>query len=183
MNTPARFLPPEATFAKDSIGFPADVWSLACCIYEIIGDGRLFEEYFDDRDDGIREMISALGRAPAAWWDAWEKKGLYVDEDGEWRSDRKARYQAKSRPLSLRIQKNGREGDAGFTAAEKACLEKMMRSMLEWEPDKRPLLSMYLCRSECRIGGSLRCGNLGLKLSWCVHMVRFQTFQRLFCPE
>ena len=57
---------PETTFAKDLLGFPADVWTSACSIYEIMGERPLFEGAFPDRDDIISEMVSTLGPPPSA---------------------------------------------------------------------------------------------------------------------
>ncbi|KAL8791174.1 MAG: hypothetical protein Q9195_006013 [Heterodermia aff. obscurata] len=56
LQTPAMFLPPEATFAKDQLGFPADIWTLACSLYEIMGERPHFECVMPDVDYIIAEM-------------------------------------------------------------------------------------------------------------------------------
>lgn len=137
LNTPVVYLPPESTFAKDSIGFPADVWTLACSIYEIMGERVLFEGFFPDRDDIIAEMVSCLGPLPQHWWDAWDRRGDFFLEDGSWRTDMERCHDSKSRPLAYRIQGMGRESDPGFCAEEAKSLEEMLRSMFEYEPAKR----------------------------------------------
>ncbi len=64
IQTPVLFLPPETTFAKDLIGKSAEVWSLGCTLYEILGERPLFEGFMPDKDDIIAEMVSSLGLLP-----------------------------------------------------------------------------------------------------------------------
>ena len=137
LRAPVTFLPPETTFAKDLLGFPADIWTLACSIYEIMGERPLFEGLFPDRDDIISEMVSTLGLLPRHWWDTWSAREEFFNEDGSWKTDMKRHYDAKSRPLLLRVQQNGRQKDPEFTDAEIESLTKMLRSMLEYDPLKR----------------------------------------------
>lgn len=54
LNTPAAYLPPEATLAKGSISSPADIWTLACSTYQILGIRPLFEIYFSTERHGYR---------------------------------------------------------------------------------------------------------------------------------
>ena len=140
LQTPVLFLPPEATLDKSQLGFPADVWTLACSIYEIMGERPLFEGFMPDRDDIIAEMVSSLGLPPQPWWKAWKARGDFFHEDGTWRTDMKRGHDSKSRPLLLRLQEMGREEDADFTAEEIECLEKMLRSMFEYYPAKRAVI-------------------------------------------
>lgn len=137
LQTPVLFLPPEATFAKNSIGSPADVWSLGCSLYEILGERSLFEGFMPDKDDIIAEMVSTLGPLPQKWWDAWLARGDFFHEDGQWKSEIERSHDSKSRPLLLRIQEMGRENDAEFSADEAVSLEKMLGSMFTYEPAKR----------------------------------------------
>ena len=86
LNTPVIFLPPEATLDRTLLGFPADIWTLACSIYEIMGERPLFEGFMPDRDDIIAEMVSALGPLPQPWWDAWQARSDFLPKmgPGEW---------------------------------------------------------------------------------------------------
>ena len=137
LQTPVLYIPPEATFAKDSIDKPADVWTLGCSVYEILGERPLFEGFMPDRDDIIAEMVSALGLLPQQWWSAWQARGDFFHEDGTWRTDMERAHDSKSRPLLLRIQRMGRQKDAEFTVDEAASLEKMLGAMLLYDPSKR----------------------------------------------
>ena len=143
LQTPVVFLPPEATFAKDQLGFPADIWTLACSLYEILGERPLFECVLPDVDYIIAEMVSCLGLLPRPWWDAWRARDEFFAEDGSWRTDMSRIHDSKSRPLLLRIQRNGRK-DPEFSAVEIESLEKLLRAMLEYEPSKRATIAQIV---------------------------------------
>ncbi|KAL9035374.1 MAG: hypothetical protein Q9180_004896 [Flavoplaca navasiana] len=133
LHTPPIYLPPENTFAKGSIGFPADIWTLACTIHEIMGERPLFESYFGVRDDVISEMISTLGLLPSDWWQMWKAREEFFLEDGTWRPERASR----SMPLSERIQHMGRQDEPDFSPEEAESYERMLRAMFEFKPEKR----------------------------------------------
>ena len=67
LHTPDLFLTPEITFLKKAIGKPADVWTLACTIYEILGERPLFEGSMPDRGDILAEMVSTIDNLPQYW--------------------------------------------------------------------------------------------------------------------
>lgn len=102
-----------------------------------MGERPPFEGVFPDRDDIISDMVSTLGLLPRHWWDTWSAREEFFNEDGTWKTDMKRHYDAKSRPLHLRVQQNGREKDPEFSEAESESLTKMLRSMFEYEPLKR----------------------------------------------
>lgn len=137
LQTPVLFLPPETTFAKDLIGKPADVWTLGCTLYEILGERPLFEGFMPDKDDIIAEMVSSLGLLPQQWWETWQARGEFFLEDGSWKTDMKRFHDSRSRPLLLRIHQMGRENDIEFSADEAMGLENMLRAMLTYDPTKR----------------------------------------------
>lgn len=141
LHTPVLFLPPEATFSKASIASPADVWTLGCTLYDILGERPLFEGFMPDKDDIIAEMISCLGLLPQHWWMAWQARSEFFLEDGSWRTDMIRVHDSKSRSLLLRIQEMGRENDAPFLQRESIVLEKMLQPMLEYEPSKRATMA------------------------------------------
>ena len=87
LQTPVLYLPPEATFEKSTIGQPADIWTLACTVYEIMGERPLFEGFMPDKDDIIAEILSALGPLPQQWRDSWPARNEFFHENGSWRSN------------------------------------------------------------------------------------------------
>ncbi|KAL8944763.1 MAG: hypothetical protein Q9211_000479 [Gyalolechia sp. 1 TL-2023] len=137
LHTPVLYLPPETTFEKGSLGFPADIWTLACSIHEIMGGRQLFEGFFSDKDDVISEMISTLGPLPQDWWQIWKAREEFFTEDGSWRTDMKRCQAPRSMPLSERIQGMGRKDDPEFSPEEAESLERMLRAMFEYKPEKR----------------------------------------------
>ena len=139
LNTPVLYSPPEVTFAKESIGYPADVWTLGCTVYEILGDGALFEGFLSDRDFIIAEIVSTMGLLSQQWWDSWRARDEFFLEDGSWRTDMKRSHQPKSRPLLLRIHENGREKEPDFSEEEALSLHEMLTGMLTYEPSKRAI--------------------------------------------
>ena len=137
LHTPVPSRPPEAFFEKSLLGFPADIWTLACTINEIMGQRPLFECFAPDMDLIVAEMVSCLGILPRRWWHAWQAREDFFEEDESWRTDMNRPREAKSRPLSQRLLQNGRENDVDFSDLERRCLESMLRAMLEYEPSER----------------------------------------------
>ncbi|KAL8894198.1 MAG: hypothetical protein Q9192_004526 [Flavoplaca navasiana] len=137
IQAPLVYLPPEDTFARNSLGFPVDIWTLACSIYEIMGDGPLLEGFLSDKDDMIAEMISCVGPLPQDWWNVWEARGDFFEEDGSWRTEMTRCRDSKSRPLSQRIHDMGRDTDTEFSTEEAKSLERMLGSMLKFKPVER----------------------------------------------
>lgn len=95
-HAPLRVTPPEAHFAVGELGFPADIWALACVIWEVVcGSGSLFGTgFFPDEDTLRKDWVHALGRLPDEWWDAWDgefRRDLFT-EDGFIRPDRRDHF-------------------------------------------------------------------------------------------
>ncbi|KAH7378126.1 kinase-like domain-containing protein [Cadophora sp. MPI-SDFR-AT-0126] len=77
----ASFRSPELLF-DNTIGVGCDLWALACTIYEIRTRSPLFENFMDDDDEVIMEMVPLLGKLPEPWWGSWEARGQWFEEDG-----------------------------------------------------------------------------------------------------
>jgi serine/threonine-protein kinase SRPK3 len=143
LHTPMLLQPPEAFF-KEDVGASADVWTLACTLFEILGDCSLFEAFIPNVDDTFAEMVSTLGPLPKRWWSQWQKRPAYFLEDGSWNPEFSGILDPVTRPLEQRLASMGR-GDGGqrtddrfeFSAAEMASLEELLRSMLKYEPSER----------------------------------------------
>lgn len=93
--------------------------------------------FFPDRDDIIAEMIGALGPLPQDWWTIWKARGEFFKVDGSWRTDMMRIHDPISRPLSQRLQNIGRQNDPEFSIEEAESLERMLRAMLEYKPERR----------------------------------------------
>lgn len=77
----ASFRSPELLF-DNTIGVGCDLWALACTIYEIRTRSPLFENFMDDDDEVIMQMVPLLGKLPEPWWSSWKARGQWYKEDG-----------------------------------------------------------------------------------------------------
>lgn len=122
----------DATSSLESIfcepvGQAADMWTLACTIYQVIDQSVLFEGLFPNEDDMVADMINILGPLPRRWWDRWEKRGELFLDNRSMRQDSLRLYLAPFRPLSERICSMGRYE---FSPEEMACFANLLRAML-----------------------------------------------------
>ncbi|KAL9022402.1 MAG: hypothetical protein Q9185_000443 [Variospora sp. 1 TL-2023] len=134
LNTPVILCPPEALLKIGTIGMPADIWALACAIFEILGDRVLFE-CWPDPDATLTEIVSAIGQPSETLWKAWQNRHEHFNEDGSWKPSKRGRARM-SRPLDVRIAQM-RRGDQGFTEAEQDALLQLLKGMLTWDPEER----------------------------------------------
>jgi serine/threonine-protein kinase SRPK3 len=139
LHTPIMLLPPEVFFGE-YLGMPIDMWTLGCTLYEILGERPLFEGFMPDQDHAIAEMISTLGQLPKRWWDRWQQKSDFFLENGSWKTDTHRSHAPYSRPLAERLRIMGRgeqQSTCEFGVDEMACLQKLLTSMLTYEPSER----------------------------------------------
>lgn len=153
-NAPLHVRPPEARFATGELAFPADVWALACVIWEVFGGGgSLFgSAFFPSGDKLCQEWVHVLGRLPGGWWGAWDgefRRGLFTD-DGSPRHDRKDHFRSCAPGLGGRfdamVQEPRREeGAQEVSDEEKEALLRMLGAMLVYEPAGRLSAEGVLC--------------------------------------
>jgi serine/threonine-protein kinase SRPK3 len=139
LHTPILLLPPEIFF-REHLGPAIDVWTLGCSLYEILGERPLFEGFMPDQDHVIAEMVSTLGHLPKRWWDRWQQRTDFFLEDGSWKTDTHRSHAPYSRSLAERLRIMGRGEDPAtceFSPEEMACLEKLLKAMLTYEPSER----------------------------------------------
>ncbi|KAG4430751.1 hypothetical protein IFR05_013772 [Cadophora sp. M221] len=77
----ASFRAPELLFGN-TIGVGCDLWALACTIYEVRTMTPLFENFMDDDDEVIMQMVPLLGKLPEPWWSSWKARGQWYEGDG-----------------------------------------------------------------------------------------------------
>jgi serine/threonine-protein kinase SRPK3 len=138
-HTPILLQPPEVFFDQ-KLCQASDIWTLGCTLYEIFGERPLFEGFMPDEDHVIAEMISTLGPLPKNWWDTWQHKSEFFNEDPSWNADSERQHAPYSRPLPERLRIMGRGEDPAtceFTPAEMESIEKLLRGMLTYDPVKR----------------------------------------------
>ncbi|KAG9234996.1 kinase-like domain-containing protein [Amylocarpus encephaloides] len=69
----ASFRSPELLF-DNTIGVGCDLWALACTIYEVRARSPLFENFMDEDDEVIMQMVPLLGKLPEPWWGSWKAR-------------------------------------------------------------------------------------------------------------
>lgn len=153
-HAPLQLTPPEAHFAVGELGFPADIWALACVIWEVVcGSGSLFGTgFFPDEDTLRKDWVHVLGRLPDEWWDAWDgefRRDLFT-EDGFVRPDRRDHFISCDAGIEARfefmVQEPRREeGLQIFQDDEEAALLDMLRAMLVYKPSNRINAQDLLC--------------------------------------
>ena len=77
----ASFRAPELLF-DNTIGVGCDLWALACTIFEVRTRSPLFQNFMDDDDEVIMQMVPLLGKLPEPWWSSWKARGQWYEEDG-----------------------------------------------------------------------------------------------------
>ncbi|KAJ0418768.1 hypothetical protein BJY00DRAFT_287341 [Aspergillus carlsbadensis] len=138
-HTPSVNRAPEARFQAGvkPLSFPSDIWSLACTIWDIVGQSPLFEGFLSREDDITREHVDALGILPQEWWNKWTARRSKFNEDGTPLDGRS--FRSWDDRFEYCVQKARRvERMPEFEPAERDALFAMSRSMLSFRPESRP---------------------------------------------
>lgn len=149
--TPPLLQPPEARFSDQPLSFASDIWTLACTIWEILGQRQLLESVFPTADRVTAEQVELLGLLPPEWWKKWDKRMEWFDEDGELNSEVKnsrgqdgVRWTWDQR-FDFCVQKP--RAEAGLTMVsveERRAFEAMHRMMLVFRPQERGTVKQVL---------------------------------------
>lgn len=110
-------------------------------IFDIMGRSKLFEDFWPKEDSIILDAISTLGPLPSKMFHAWPNRSKFFKEDGSWQEDRKPKESELSRSLTVRLREcmesESNSNTFGYGDAELQSLEKLLRSMLQYEPNNR----------------------------------------------
>lgn len=139
LHTPTSLLPPEVFF-HEAVSLSADIWTLGCTLYDILGERPLFETWADDPDDVIGEMVSTLGKLPMRWWQNWDKRPEFFLDNGAWNPGSNRIQSPGFRPLGQRLWDMGRgetPQTCGLSEMEMASLKSLLLAMLTYEPSDR----------------------------------------------
>ncbi|KAL2827795.1 hypothetical protein BDW59DRAFT_179049 [Aspergillus cavernicola] len=135
-HTPQIYRAPETRFEPaQPLSFPSDIWSLACLIWEIVGESSLFEAFPPNEDNMTRQHVDALGILPPKWWKKWETRGNKFSEHGQPmnRSGYRGSYRSWEGRFEDSVQQPRRAARMQvFESAEKKALFSMLKSMLSW---------------------------------------------------
>ncbi|KAL3480486.1 kinase-like domain-containing protein [Aspergillus californicus] len=135
-NTPGILAPPKTYFSHEPLSFPSDIWTLACTLWEIIGQRPLFEGYNPSSDWMIKEHVDTLGKLPCDWWEKWDARERWFTEEA------KRMAEGAGRSLDNRFVDSIQEPRRGSAMEdvgedEKNALLTMVRGMLAFRPDER----------------------------------------------
>ncbi|KJF61409.1 CMGC/SRPK protein kinase [Coccidioides immitis RS] len=138
-HTPLAMRPPEARFEPQSpLSFSADIWSLATTIWEILGMKAIFSSEFITADEIVSQQIDVLGPMPSSWWERWDERGQFFNQDGHPREDRDV-WPPIDEAFEEGIQRYRRKRGMGvFEVDETAAILDLMRRMLAFRPEQRP---------------------------------------------
>ena len=140
LNTLTLVRPLETIF-----GYPitsaADIWTVGMAIFNILGRDKIFQDLWPDEDSVVLEAISTFGPLPPKMWQAWPNRSKFFKDDSSWQEDQKPPNSELSRSLANRLREcMEHEADSeiyGYSDVELRSLEKMLRSMLKYEPNDR----------------------------------------------
>lgn len=138
-NTPRTLRPPESRFAPETpLSLAADIWTVACSIWTILGQRSLFDVFSFTDDDVTRQQVDALGALPQDWWARWDTRAKYYDSQGNLLDPTSERMDLEDR-FENSIQRPRREcGIEPVGDEEKVALLGMLRAMLAFVPEERP---------------------------------------------
>ncbi|KAJ3781178.1 kinase-like domain-containing protein [Lentinula aff. detonsa] len=77
--TVVHYESPEARFERRA-EVEADVWSLGCAIFKIRAGFPLFEPFLGSDVDILRQTVETLGKLPSPWWDSFEERTAWFDD-------------------------------------------------------------------------------------------------------
>ncbi|CAI4212869.1 unnamed protein product [Parascedosporium putredinis] len=92
-----------------------DIWGLATTIWEIIGMKAVFSNEYVTEDEITAQQVDVLGPMPQNWWERWQNRAQREEE-------------------SLGV----------FDEAEKTAILDLMRKMLAFRPEDRPIADEVL---------------------------------------
>jgi serine/threonine protein kinase len=143
-HTPLILRSPELLLNQTSpVSFAAEIWSLACAVFAIMGEQSLFDYWNLNEDRVLQEYVDTLGYLPEEWWAGWANRHKYFDNQLQ-RVDGHPRRLLNDR-LEDSIQEPRRKNKmAEMGEEEKQAFLELMRSMLTFQPDDRPSAQQVL---------------------------------------
>lgn len=143
-STPVPSRPPETYFLPEvPISFPADIWTLACTIFSILGQRPLFDLFFPSEDRVITEHVNILGKLPPDWWNRWQSRDKWFDVHGE-RKDGQSRGSLENQ-FEFAVQEPRRDcGIEEVSEEEKIALFAMLKPMIAYNSQERPTAQQIL---------------------------------------
>ncbi|KAJ7074408.1 kinase-like domain-containing protein [Mycena amicta] len=148
-----NYCPPETRF-EGRAGLEADVWTLACAIFEIRSGSALFDPFLGSDNDIVKQNVEVLGRLPDPWWHSFADRALWFEEDGEpksaeaqallWSPASKSSIHERLRSIGTRdVPPDSPEGPmmempgVRLLEEEVELLGNLLEKMLRYRPEER----------------------------------------------
>ncbi|RYP82135.1 hypothetical protein DL769_001740 [Monosporascus sp. CRB-8-3] len=153
LGIPENYLPPEVLLGQENaIGLACDLWALGCTLFEIREQLPLFYMIFD-KDELLAEMVRFFGKPPQTWWDKWEAREDFFDDQGTWLRDGDDKEEwsleaALSKPIEI-VQPGGDHNGAAqkvliTSKAEQGLMADLLYKLFRYEAEKRPSVEEVL---------------------------------------
>lgn len=147
LGTPEDYLPPEVLLECDNaIGLGSDLWALGCTLFAIRTQQRLFY-MIGELDELLEEMVRFFGKPSQPWWDKWEGRKEYFDDEGTWFRDGEDEEEwslevALSKPREIFRQGEGQNRDAHkrliTSKEEQTLMADLLYKLFRYDAGQRP---------------------------------------------
>ncbi|KAL2793694.1 kinase-like domain-containing protein [Aspergillus keveii] len=130
-------LPPNVpSKAPDTpLSYPADIWSLATAIWDIMGMKVIFTNAYADEEEVVANWVDVLGPFPPDWWARWEGRG---------------RWEPLEEAFDTCLQSPRRRWGGEISKEEQVAFLRMIRQMLVYRPEER-LSAKQVMESEWKV--------------------------------
>lgn len=146
--SPRYCLPPEAYFEPQTpISSAADIWTLACAIWDIICGRQLFSSFFGKSDEITCQQMDHLGPLPPEWWAKWEAKDKYFDEFMHPKDGRESGLPIREfffEQMEKTQEKRDKYSSVEMSRQEMNALLEMLETMLTYRPELRATMPTIL---------------------------------------
>ncbi|KAL9098137.1 MAG: hypothetical protein Q9163_006147 [Psora crenata] len=103
-HTPILLQAPEALLGEP-VGQSADIWAFACTVFAMFNNESLFKCFMPNADEVLSEVVDTLGRLPERWWEKWEHRGEFYEEDGRKKIEHLTEQYRETKPLPVRVKR------------------------------------------------------------------------------
>lgn len=99
----------------------------------------IFSSEFTTADEIVSNHIDVLGPMPLSWWESWEERSQFFDEDGCPNEGRHV-WLPMNEAFEEEVQKYRRKSKRvdEFSTEETVAILDLMRRMLAFRPEDRP---------------------------------------------
>lgn len=138
LGIPRHYLPPELlpSGGSPAAGPAADLWALACTLFEIRQQKPLFR---GKPDELICQMVRALGKPPTEIWNKWEARKDFFDDEAKWVRDSStfSLEQCLEERRSIYDPDPGMRGYMETPDAERKLMADLLYQLFQFDPAKR----------------------------------------------